>query len=60
MESFTLRALKIEIVATGSTAEIKKPNYRLSKYSKGLSVFDEPHQNIRLNTTPAIIVEKMA
>lgn len=32
--SLTLSALKIEIVATGSTALMKNPNYRLCKYSK--------------------------
>lgn len=32
---FTLRALKIEIVATGSIAEIKNPNSKLVRNSNG-------------------------
>ena len=56
----TFRDLNIDIVATGSTADMKNPNCSDSRYSNGTPVYGEYCQNIKLNVTPAMIVEKTA
>lgn len=60
IESFTFKALNIEMVATGSTADMKNPNCKLYKYSNGYIVNYDPFQKIRLNKIPAIRVLNMA